>query len=72
MVMQSSKILRPERARRTASFPARTEHKMVDKELGFPVEEFRKGFIAVLGVENVFLLNLDPWQLSNFGSESVA
>jgi hypothetical protein len=61
-----------ERASNTALFPTGTKHKMLDDQLAMYAKEIGKGFLAVRTVEDIGLLDLDPWQCAPLGGEPAA
>src|SRR5438034_8928103 len=54
------RMVHVEGAARAGFLPLRTEHKVIDDELAFAVEEIGERFLAAGGIENVVLFDLDP------------
>ena len=57
-------VVCPERAMRTTFFPARTEHEVINNELALAAEQMGQSYPALRPVEDIFLLDFDPGQLS--------
>jgi len=64
--------VRPERAVRAAFVPGRIEHEVVDEELAAAVEEAGERLLAVGAVENVFLVDGLPWEVTALPAQVVA
>jgi hypothetical protein len=60
------------RVRRVPGLVAGAEHKVVDEQLGAPVEQLAEGLLAVVRVESVLLLHRDPRQLAPLPRELAA
>src|SRR5438034_6495284 len=43
-------------------FPPRAKHEMIDDQLTATVKEIGQGFPAIWAVEDIFLVDLNPWQ----------
>src|SRR5581483_8342620 len=69
---QMADIVDQERAERTALFPARIKHKMVDNQLAAPIEEVKQTRLAVRPLEEIQLVDLDHGQPATFGTEPVS
>ncbi len=72
MLVGAVDMVGAERAAGAALLPVRREHEVLHDELAAPVEEIRKRAFSRRRVENVFLLDLHPWQLTAFGHDLVA
>src|SRR6266487_4050446 len=59
-------------ADRAACLVGRSEHEVVDEQLGTVVEEIGEGLRAVLRLEAAVLLDRDPGQLAPFPGQLVA
>src|SRR4029453_9140447 len=64
--------VRDRRAGRAAGFIVGAEHEVVDDKLTATVEQLCQRPRAVVGVEGVFLLDRDPWQLPPLTRQFVA
>src|SRR5262245_33033929 len=60
-----------QRAARATLLPSRTEHEVVHDQLALAAKKGRQGFLSARGVEDVFLLHLDPGQLAALCAERV-
>jgi hypothetical protein len=60
------------RVHRAAGLVARPEHEVVDEQLGAPVEQLAKRFLALIGVEPVLLVHRHPRQRASLPGELVA
>ena len=60
------------RVDRVAGLVARSEHEVVDQQLGSPVEQLGERLLAVLRVEAVVLVHGQPRQVASFLRELVA
>src|SRR5689334_9854578 len=60
------------RATRAAGFPARTEHKVIDDQLAFAVEQISEGLCAGRRLADVIFVDFLPRQFAAFTGERVA
>ena len=44
---------------------------MINNQLTLPLEEIGQRFPAIWSIENVFLINLNPWQLTTMPAQFV-
>src|SRR5207302_6224068 len=64
-------VVGPEGAAAAADLPVRTVHEVVDDELAALAEEIREHFPAILALEDVFLLDPLPRQVSALPAELI-
>jgi hypothetical protein len=72
VVLEAVKVIGPEGAVFAAFAPAGAEHKVVDEDLAFAGKHFGEGDFAGGAVEDVFLINPDPGELTALLGELVA
>src|SRR2546429_9842611 len=64
-------VVGPEGAAAAADLPVRTVHEVVDDELAALAEEIREHFLAILALEDVFLLDPLPRQVAALTAELI-
>src|SRR5205814_3224019 len=53
-------------------FPARTEHEMINNQLAAALEQIGQSLFSLWAIKDIFLLDLDHWELAPCGTKRVA
>src|SRR6266516_801223 len=66
------KMVRQVRAALATLIPPRTQHEMIDDQLTATAEKIGQRFFTSRSVENVFFIDLNPWQLPPMAAYFIA